>query len=296
MKVPSSFIPWLPALALIAVTGCARWEKRGFDLLSATNEQPVASTTQHTSNKKRVVLDVEFVNLSASPSPSVSEDQTTPSLWQWVDETSIDPSLRREMIRNGIRVGFVNNEEAFRDQLDNNEIERDLVETFLAEASIATDLAHGSKKMPMRLGRRYELPLRQPLEGSHVAMIREHENLIGRTLKNAQYVLALTGARAEKPEQIQLKIHPEIQHGEMIQKWVSSDTALRIDSRRESWQISALNLDLLVKEGDLIVIAPTQPLHGLAKHMFSGTGSDNQREQLVLLIRVEQIPTPIEKL
>jgi len=34
----------------------------------------------------------------------------------------------------------------------------------------------------------------------------------------------------------------------------------------------------------------------LAKHMLSGTGSDNQHEQLVLLIRVEQIPTLIEKL
>lgn len=293
--MPSSFLPWLAPLSLFAVLGCADWEKRGVDFLSSTHEPVAEPTNQYASNRKRVVLGVEFVNLSAASAAS-SNESSNASLWQYVDETLIDPSLRQTMIHNGIRVGFVSDEEAFRHQLGDDEIERDLVETFLAEASVATDLAHGSEKLPMRLGRRYELPLRQPLEGSHVAMLREDDQLIGKTLKNAQYVLALTGTRAATPERIQLQLHPEIQHGDTVQKWVSSDTALRIDSRREAWQLSPLNLELVVKEGDLIVIAPTQPLHGLAKHMLSGTGSDNQHEQLVLLIRVEQIPTLIEKL
>ena len=77
---------------------------------------------------------------------------------------------------------------------------------------------------------------------------------------------------------------------------MSSDTALRIDSRREAWQLECLNLQFNAQEGDLIVIAPTQPLHGLAKHMLSGTGQDNQQEQLILLIRVAQIPTLVEEL
>ena len=294
--MPCCFLSWLAPISLIAVLGCANWEKRGVDLLSSTNEQLTDPSTQHASNRKRVILSVEFINLSAGASLSAIDDESTQSLWQWVDETSIDPGLRQAIMRNGIRVGFVSNEEAFRNQLGNKRIDRDLVETFLAEASIASDLAHGSEKLPMRLGRRYELPLRQPLEGSHVAIIRANDQLIGKTLQHAQYVLALSGTRAVTPDQIQLKIHPEIQHGTTVQKWISSDTALRIDSRRESWQLSALNLDLLVKEGDLLVIAPTQPLHGLAKHMLSGTGSDNQNEQLVLLIRVEQIPTLIAKL
>ena len=134
------------------------------------------------------------------------------------------------------------------------------------------------------------------IEGNHVAMIREGEEVLGKTMQNAQYVLALTCSRSTSPELIDLKIHPEIQHGDTVQKWVSSDTALRIDSRREVWQLERLNLNLNVQEGDLIVLAPTEPLRGIAKHMLTGTGSDHQNEQLILLIRVGQIPSVVEEI
>lgn len=291
---------------LLAAGGCRTWTKSGSEVFSNQNNQVTGVTPQRSFNRKRVILEIEFINSSAANTPvpvdgdSIDQDSDNPaldaSLWQWVDETCIDPSTRQNMLRNGIRVGLVNNEEEFRNRLNEDEQERDLVETFLAEASIASDLAHGSQSMPMRLGRRYELPLRQPFEGSHVAMIREGDELIGKTMQNAQYVLALTSSRGKTPDQIELKLHPEIQHGDTVRKWVSSDTALRIDSRREAWQLECLNLHLNAKEGDLLVIAPTQPLRGLAKHMLSGIGQDNQQEQLILLIRVSQIPTLIDEL
>ncbi|MDB4394002.1 hypothetical protein N9Z67_01475 [Rhodopirellula sp.] len=282
----------LSSLLLLTAAGCTTWGRGGSQLNSDTNDQLAESSPQRSFNRKRVILDVEFVNSASSELTTSSE----PSVWRWVDETRIDPSVRKHMLGNGIRVGLINNEEEFRKQLDTQEEDRDLVGTFLAEASIASDLAHGSQSMPMRLGRRYELPLRQPLEGSHVAMLREGDELIGKTMQNAQYILAMTSSRGKTPEQIELKIHPEIQHGDTVQKWVSSDTALRIDSRREAWQLECLNLNLNVQEGDLIVIAPTQPLRCLAKHMLSGTGSDNQHEQLIILIRVAQIPTLIDEI
>lgn len=282
----------LSSLLLLTAAGCTTWGRGGSQLNSDTNDQLAESSPQRSFNRKSVILDIEFVNSASSELTTSSE----PSVWRWVDETRIDPSVRKHMLDNGIRVGLINNEEEFRKQLRTQEEDRDLVGTFLAEASIASDLAHGSQSMPMRLGRRYELPLRQPLEGSHVAMLREGDDLIGKTMQNAQYVLAMTSSRGKTPEQIELKIHPEIQHGDTVQKWVSSDTALRIDSRREAWQLECLNLNLNVQEGDLIVIAPTQPLRCLAKYMLSGTGSDNQHEQLIILIRVAQIPTLIEEI
>jgi hypothetical protein len=294
--VPRSLFFLMTTFLLLAAAGCITWEKRGAELLSSSHDQLLDPSPQQAFNRKRVVLDFEFLNSEANDPQTSEESSHEPSLWQWVDETCIDPGVRQNMLRNGIRVGLINNEEAFRKQLKTKDEDRDLVETFLEEASIASDLAHGTQSMPIRLGRRYELPLRQPLEGSHVAMIREGDELLGKTMQNAQYVLALTGGRGETPEQIELKIHPEVQHGDTIQKWVSSDTALRIDSRREAWQLKCLNLNLSVQEGDLIVIAPTQPLRGVAKHMLSGTGSDNQHEQLILLIRISQIPTLVEDL
>ena len=279
-----------------AVSGCITWEKRGTDLLSAVDEAKSAPPPTGNFNRKRVVLEIEFLNLETGQFQESGESRHGPALWQWVDETRIAPGIRQNMLQNGIRVGMIDNEEAFRKQLNADVKDQDLMETFLAEASIASDLAHGSKSMPMRLGRRYELPLRQPIEGNHVAMIREGEDLLGKTMQNAQYVLALTCSRSTSPELIDLKIHPEIQHGDTVQKWVSSDTALRIDSRREVWQLERLNLNLNVQEGDLIVLAPTEPLRGIAKHMLTGTGSDHQNEQLILLIRVGQIPSVVEEI
>jgi hypothetical protein len=286
----------ISTLLLLPALGCKTWSNSGTELLTNSNAQATASTPPRSLNRKRVILDIEFVNAVTPHSSAVPEPHASQSLWQWVDESCIDPSLRQNMLRNGIRVGLVNNEEEFRGQLNAHDEDPDPVETFLTEASIASELGHGSQSLPMRLGRRYELPLRQPFEGSHVAMIRDGAELIGETMQNAQYVLALTSNRGKTPEQIELKIHPEIQHGDTVRKWVSSDTALRIDSRREAWQLESLNLQFNAQEGDLIVIAPTQPLHGLAKHMLSGAGQDNQQEQLILLIRVAQIPTLVEEL
>ncbi|MAI69578.1 MAG: hypothetical protein CMM01_01500 [Rhodopirellula sp.] len=286
----------ISTVLLIAAVGCRTWSTSGAELLSNQHDEITDTTSPSSFNRKRVILDIEFFNSVPRDLPASSDSALSQSLWQWVDETCIDPSLRQNMIRNGIRVGLVNNEEEFRNQLSADKEDRDLVETFLAEASVASDLAHGTQSMPMRLGRRYELPLRQPFEGSHVAMLRKGDDLIGKTLQNAQYVLALTSNRGPTPEQIEIKLHPEIQHGDTVRKWISSDTALRIDSRRESWQLKCLNLQLNAQEGDLIVMAPTQPLGGIAKHMLSGTGQDNQQEQLILLVRVTQIPTLIEEL
>ena len=286
----------ISTLLLLSAFGCKTWSNSATESLTNHTPQAQKPAGSPSFNRKRVILDVEFVNAVPRSFSTSPEQESSPSLWRWVDETRINPSMRQNMLRNGIRVGLVNNEEEFRNQLNEREGDRDLVETFLAEASIASDLAHGSQTLPMRLGRRYELPLRQPFEGSHVAMIREGDDLIGKTMRNAQYVLALTINRGKTPEQIELKVHPEIQHGDTVRKWVSSDTALRIDSRRETWQLESMNLQFNAQEGDLIVIGPTQPLHGVAKHMLSGVDQDNQQEQLILLIRVAQIPTLIEEL
>lgn len=286
----------ISTLLLFAAAGCRTWNESGSEVFFHQDAQVTDTAKKGSFNRKRVTLDIEFLNSVPHDFSALGESGFGPTVWQWVDETCIAPSLRQNMLRNGIRVGLVNNEEEFRKQLTDPENDRNLVETFLAEASIASDLAHGTQSLSMRLGRRYELPLRQPFEGSHVAMIREGDELIGKTMQNAQYVLALTSSRGRTPEQIELKLHPEIQHGDTVRKWVSSDTALRIDSRREAWQLKGLNLRLNAREGDLFVIAPTQPLSGLAKHMLSGTGQDNQQQQLILLIRVAQIPTVIEEL
>ncbi|MGI9473662.1 MAG: hypothetical protein ACR2NZ_19120 [Rubripirellula sp.] len=270
--------------------GCARWKEPVSSSSNASKAAAALGTVKEAKN--RVIIEVEFVNLIVDQ----TESESSKELWRWVDETAIDSRVRQKLIGNGIRSGFVSSEERFRERLNENDAERDVVETFLAEASVASDISHGSKRIPMRLGRRVELPLGQPIEGSHVAMLRLDGETVGRTLQNAQYILSLTATQADSPNQVRLKIRPEIQYGDTRQKWVSSDTALRIDSRRETWAIPELDLNVVASEKDLIVLAPTQPLKGLAKRMLAGAGSDHDHEQLFVLVRIEQIPSAADQL
>ncbi len=251
------------------------------------------SSVGHLSDpQQRVVVEVEFVNASLD---AMDADQKA-GLWQWVDETSVDARLRQSLLDNGVRIGVVSNQPRFQSRLEASTIQPDAVEEFLSEAAVASEVSHGRQRIPMRFGRRYELALRQPFEGTHTALIRTEGETIGRTLSNAQYFFALTASQADVAQQIRLRIRPEIQYGAAKQKWVSSDSAIRIDTRRETWSLEMLDIDVAAVAGDTIVVAPDTPTHGLASKMLTGNGTDQHEQQLVVLIHVTQIPSPADQL
>lgn len=249
-------------------------------------------TQTHLTNKKRLVLEVEFVKL---PIFSADSDALENS-WQRVDETRLDPEVRHRLIANGIRAGIVLDVHQFRQGLQELSAEEDVLDTFLNQASIASSAAQGQQRIPMRYGRRYELPVCNPGEGEQVTLLQLEDETIGRTLTGAQYLLAMTGRETSISEQIQLRVRPEVQYGESKPKFVTSDTALRIDSRRETWSIEPLEMELTLQEGETITIAPTLPLKGLAKQMLSSAGPDQQTQQTIILIRIAQVPTAIDQL
>lgn len=281
-------LAFLFALPACCMVGCARW--KDFHDSSPISETQQKSAVRGLGERQRTLLEVDFVNTNMS---SMDADQVA-GLWQWVDETSIDAKLRQRLLDNGIRVGLLRNRERFQQRLDDVSIESSVIEEFLNEAAVASDVSHGQQRIPMRMGRRYELALRQPFEGSHVTLVRADDETIGRTLKNAQYFLTLTASQANSPQQIRLSIGPEVQYGNAKQKWVSSERAIRIDTRRETWSLEMLDIHLLAAQGDTIVIAPEMPANGLAKRMLTGTGNDQDPRQLVVLIHVLQIPSPAD--
>ncbi|TWU60248.1 hypothetical protein Poly51_05230 [Rubripirellula tenax] len=308
---PLDFVPWTPSrreatirtfrlyrcligiAAAILMVGCATWkDDSSVDSILAKAKSPPPQDLRIGESKSSIVLDFEFVNFDVAQTDA---DQAA-SIWQWVDETSIDLKLRGRFLSNGIRVGMVNNHERFRQRMTSLAADQDDVDEFLASASVASDLSRGKKQIPMRIGKRYELALRNPMEGSHVAMVRVDQNTIGRTLNNAQYMMAVNPIQLTGQKRVHLSLRTEIQHGELRQKYVGAEAAMRIVQQRDTWAIPTLDLDIEAAEGDTIVIAPTWPLTGLAKHMFSGINADNQLEQIVLLIRVTQVPNAIDSL
>jgi hypothetical protein len=239
-------------------------------------------------NSKAVILHVEFIPIRVAEADRERDD----ALWRWVDETSIDAVERRRLIDNGLRLGRVINREKFRAQLEPLRPAQGVVEDFLASASVAADVSHNEKRIPMRIGKRYELMLRKPIRGSQVVLARLEDELVGRTVEDPQFLLALTSTPGNGAEQIQLRLRPEIQFGESQPQWVSSGSALRIDTRRESWSLDQLDIHLDLTEGQTFALTAGIPLSGLAEQMLTGQAADQTELRVVLLIRAEQIPGP----
>jgi hypothetical protein len=273
------------ALLAIPLSGCASWTDRATDKAEA--KLPTLKP-----NARSLVLEVEFVPVDVD----TTDADDIQSLWQWVDETAVDSATRHDWLANGLRVGRVVRRERLHSRLAAMKSPQNAIDQFLSEADIASDVAHGGKQIPMRLGRRYELPLREPVAGSHVTLVRLKGETIGQTLTDPQYLLAITTNDGQSPKQVELTLRPEIQHGAMKQQWVTSDSALRIDRRREAWSLEELTLKLMATEGDLFMIAGTIPRAGLGKQMLSGNRADSMEQQVIMLIRVEKIPSAVSKL
>jgi hypothetical protein len=274
------------AVVLLAtlVVGCARWKN---DPSQSTLKLPAVRE-----NTRSVILEVEFLPIKVD----VEDPGEDATIWQWVDETAVDAAERSRLIANGLRIGRIINVDRFRSRIDALAPTRDVVDQFLSGASVASEVSHNAKRVPMRLGRRWELQLRQPIEGDHVTMLRLDEDTIGRTLSDPQYLFAMVATAGESTGEVNVRLRPEIQHGAMRQKWVSSDAALRIDTRRETWSIKQLDVNLSGMEGDTFVVAAAHPAAGLASQMLGGTNADNLPQQVMVVIRIDQIPSPVDDL
>ncbi|QEF97343.1 hypothetical protein Mal15_13830 [Stieleria maiorica] len=243
---------------------------------------------------RTIELETRFVQIRFDP----ADPDQLQSMWQWVDETVLSPETRTVLRHNGLRIGKAAQPERLVGKLDALQSAQspDIVADFLSSVAVSSHQSEGTKTIPMRLGKRYELPVRLPIQGDQVVIIHDHPQPIGRTLRDPQFLLAVTPRPDRVASQIRLRVRPEIQHGDMQQDWVQGDAALRIDVRRQSWSLDSMEFELAGGEGDLFVVSETTERKGLGREMFGGKNVDQMEQQTVLLIRIANVPTPAEKL
>jgi hypothetical protein len=243
---------------------------------------------------RSIELGSRFVQIRFDP----ADPDQLQSMWQWADETIIDAATRQRLNRNGLRIGKVSHPERLVGRLDalKSGESQDVVDEFLASASVSSHQSEGDRIEPMRIGKRSELPVRLPISGVHVPMVYEDGQVVAKTLLDPTFLFAVTPQSGESSAEIRLRMRPEIQHGEMRQDWVQGDGALRIDVRRETWSLDSLAFELVGGEGDLFVISETASRRGMGKMMLGGKNVDQMEQQTVLLLRIANVPTPAEKL
>jgi len=268
----------LPLIAMTAALGCANWHS---EAPSRALERGLPPPRRESGT---AVLEIAFVSLKPAPHEV--------DLWQQVDQTVIPTDLRHEWERNGLRIGRVQKPADFSELLGKIRRRPDGADTAMEASDVLSDLSHQARRITCRIGKRYELPVRQPAPTEQTVLIRLREQTVGRTLSRAQPLFALRSTAVD-PHSIRLSLRPEIQHGEMRQTWVGSDSALRLDSRRDSWNIDELATEVRLEKNSILIAGGFDPPRGLGQWMFTGLTAEGDDDRVVMVIRVAELPDQI---
>ena len=275
---------------IATLSGCKSWVDRSTTTHQATKREKGTLSTKVRKSRTSFVLNAQFVTVQIdSRKPDDAQ-----SMWQWIDETVLPIQNRQALLENGIRIGRVSQTDRFETTLRalSDSESDDEVDVFLKSAAVANDHPVGDDSIPIQFGKRYELPVRLPLEGMVTAMVNLDGQVIGETLEDPQYLFALMASRGNGTREVALKIRPEIQHGQTLLRWKGSDSAMRIDSRRDAWSLKELEFYLTCAEGESYVISETLPRRGLGQAMFGGENVDRAEQQVILILSVSDIPQP----
>lgn len=244
------------------------------------------STLTHQS-RETISLAVEFRHV---PSAALGD-----AMWRSVDETALDSRLRQSWLANGLRIGVLSSLE----NVPGGDVEsagrmNDPINALFAGAEVLAGKADGREIIPLRPSRRHELPLAPALDGTQTVLLQQTGGLVGRTVDNPQLLLALTAENGPRQGQSTLHLRPEIQHGAVRQKFVSSDTAVRIQSGRERWELPELDFKWSMRSGAILVIAPVMqagegvPTFGLGRQMMRDPDHLVDDQHIVAFLQVEK--------
>lgn len=260
---------------LTAASGCTTWH----------NDSPPQSPAFSLPTPKRepgaAVLDIAFV--------SIDTRAEIERLWESVDQTVIPLDVRQGWELNGLRIGRVQKSIDFDQRLAAIRRKAEESHGAMEATDVLSDLSHENRRITCRIGKRYELPVRQPATEDQSVLLRIGADTVGRTLSRSQPLFAIR-AMAADIHSIQLALSPAIQHGELKQTWVGSDAALRLDNRRESWNLDELLAETRLDQGSILVVGSIMPPIGLGRMMFTGVTAEGDEDRVVMVIRVTELP------
>lgn len=258
-------------LGLTCLTvGCSPWIRQ-------QTSEPLLPTAEM--SRDSVVLEIAFVHIG--PDDAAAEA----AIWRSLDETAIDLSTRHRLDANGIRAGRAGvqlPEELM--QL----VARTAKETELAPSD---DTASGDgqqlrqRRIQVRAGQRAKVVASSTYPEISVLSREEDGRVHGKQFNGAQCLFSVK-AFPQSDSLTELEVLPEIEHGEVKNRWVALEGALVQQSGKERTIYDKLKIDLPLMPGQTLVIGSTEQAGGLGQHYFNTTSPSPRR--LMLLIRVAQ--------
>jgi hypothetical protein len=213
--------------------------------------------------------------------------------WQEVDETAIEPSVRRELASNGFRVGIVGATmpedlaQVLNPDASNESILRSVTQTVDLTAE---PVVHG-RIQQLRRNQRSEIQASE-IYPSLPLLVRGGGELSGRTYEEAQAIYAL---RVDpQPDQTALvELTPELHFGPPQIRYTRGEDSFGVLHQviaREREVFQQLRMSVKLAPGEMLLLM-SLPNSGsqLAEYFHTAQSSDG-REQKLILIRLADVP------
>ena len=227
-------------------------------------------------------LEVTFVRIPPR------DQEATNLLWQEVDELAIDAKFRRELHKNGFRVGIVGTQIPGEIQKVLQSAHRAGKGNISLEEMGNLESTHAiSRKLFLQPGQQSELLASSIQKEFH--MLEMHDGkLVGQTLNDgqAQFVVQIIEG---KDDHLVLRLTPEVHFGAFHNEYVPGEGMFRLDTSRDKKRLGRLQLEADLSHGQILIIGPQADQPGSLGHRFFNEQAVDKSISKIMMIRVSDI-------
>ena len=265
----------LSVVALQGFLGCRSIKQQKFGNTSPLTVLEKAPT--------QTELEVIFIRIPPR------DQESTNVLWQEVDELAIDAKFRRELHKNGFRVGIVGTQSSGEIQKILQSAHRAGKGNFAMEKIGNLQSTHAiSRKVFLQPGQQSEL-LASSIQKKFQMLEMQDGQLVGQTLNDgqAQFILEVLEG---KDEHVVLRLTPEVHFGEFHNEYVPGEGMFRLDTSREKKRLARLQVDADLNRGQILIVGPRADQTGSLGHRFFNEQAADKSISKIMMIRICEIP------
>jgi hypothetical protein len=228
-------------------------------------------------------LDIFFVRYR------LGDEEANVDLWNQVDEQQLANDVRRELTRNGFRVGVLGGQMptalARLLELEGKPVASGPCQQVSLEAleSAPRVVRH---HVQVRPGRPRQI-VAAGIQEEFPVILATEEGVCGRSYHNAQPLLTLT-AFPEPDGRTRLELVPELHHGDYVQRYAGHQYAFRIEGTRPRRVFEETAFCASLNAGDMLLIGGLANRPGSLGNRFFTHEISGRKEQKLLIIRLSQ--------
>jgi hypothetical protein len=211
--------------------------------------------------------------------------------WHDIDESQLDPAVRRELTNNGLRVGVINGKlpDAISRALHQGEApERSAKINGETKELLADPIVRGRiRQMPRN--QRYEITASE-IYPNMPLLVPGQDGLGGRPYAQAQAIYAMR-VDPQSDQTAMVELTPEVHYGEARMRMTGGDEGIWHQAMQRDRQVfDQLRMTVKLAPGNMLVVMSLPNAGSRLGHYFHTVDSTDGPQQKLILIRLADVP------